>query len=136
MKEEKYIKYLETQLEASEKEHKYDVQMIDDLKGELVKLYEQIDELKAKLEFKDWGDLDNSQFEEYMNQFILKKDLEDKINKDMKDAKEKIKYYEERYRNEEREFYKKSHHRQINRWQSRFETLREILNFIEGESNR
>lgn len=49
----------------------------------------------------------------------------------MKCAKEKIKYYEMRYRNEESEFYKKSHHRQINRWQSRYETLREFLNFME-----
>ena len=107
MNEEKYIKYLETHLEASEMEHKHDMQMIDDLKGKLVRLYEQIDELKAKLEFKDWGDLDNAQFEEYINQFILKKDLEDKINKDLKEAKEKIKIYEEKYRNAESEYYKK-----------------------------
>ena len=31
-----------------------------------------IKELEAKLEFKNWGDLDNTQFEEYMNQFIPK----------------------------------------------------------------
>ena len=33
---------------------------------------ERIKELEAKLEFKKWGDLDNTQFEEYMNQFIPK----------------------------------------------------------------
>ena len=59
--------------------------------------------------------------------------LLDKLKNDMKEAKEKIKYYEERYKNQEGDFYKKSNHRQINRWQSRFETLREILNFIEGD---
>lgn len=101
MNEEKYIKYLETHLEASEMEHKHDMQMIDDLKGELVKVYKHIDIIK------------------------------DKLKNDMKCAKEKIKYYEMRYRNEESEFYKKSHHRQINRWQSRYETLREFLNFME-----
>lgn len=38
---------------------------------------EKIKELEAKLEFKSWGDLDNIQFEEYMNQFIQK--VKDKI---------------------------------------------------------
>lgn len=40
---------------------------------------ERIQELEAKLEFKKWGDLDNTQFEEYMNQFILKQNVKDKI---------------------------------------------------------
>ena len=40
---------------------------------------ERIKELEAKLEFKNWGDLDNTQFEEYMNQFIPKQKVKDKI---------------------------------------------------------
>ena len=33
---------------------------------------DRVKELEAKLEFKQWGDLDNTQFEEYINQFIPK----------------------------------------------------------------
>ena len=40
---------------------------------------EKIKELEAKLEFKNWGDLDNIQFEEYMNQFIPKQKVKDLI---------------------------------------------------------
>ena len=40
---------------------------------------ERIKELEAKLEFKQWGDLDNIQFEEYMNQFVSKQKVKDKI---------------------------------------------------------
>lgn len=60
----------------------------------------------------------------------------DKLKEDIVEAKEKIKYWEEQYRiskAKKDEFYKNSYKRQINRWQSRFETLREILNIIEGE---
>lgn len=42
-------------------------------------LIERIKELEAKLEFKNWGDLDNTQFEEYMNQFVSKQKVKDKI---------------------------------------------------------
>lgn len=37
----------------------------------------RIKELEAKLEFKKWGDLDNTQFEEYMSQFIPKQKVKD-----------------------------------------------------------
>ena len=40
---------------------------------------ERIKELEAKLEFKSWGDLDNTQFEEYMNGFIPKRKVKDFI---------------------------------------------------------
>lgn len=40
---------------------------------------EKIQELEAKLEFKSWGDLDNAQFEEYMNGFIPKQKVKDLI---------------------------------------------------------
>ena len=44
----------------------------------------RIKELEAKLEFKNWGDLDNTQFEEYMNQFIPKQKVKDKIEENNK----------------------------------------------------
>ena len=40
---------------------------------------DKVKELEAKLEFKKWGDLDNTQFEEYMNQFIPKQKVKDLI---------------------------------------------------------
>lgn len=49
---------------------------------------EKIQELEAKLEFKNWGDLDNIQFEEYMNQFIPKQKV--------KEGLEDIEYYFDR----------------------------------------
>ena len=42
---------------------------------------EKIKKLEAKLEFKNWGDLDNTQFEEYMNQFIPKQKVKDEIDR-------------------------------------------------------
>lgn len=60
----------------------------------------------------------------------------DKLKEDIEKAKEQIKHYERQYKTakeKEDKFHIKSFHRQINRWQSRFETLREILNIIEGE---
>lgn len=56
------------------------------------------------------------------------------INSNMEKAKEQIKYYEQRYsqaKQEGNKFYIKSFHRQVNRWQSRYETLREIMSIIE-----
>ena len=42
-------------------------------------LREKVKELEAKLEFKQFGDLDNIEFEEYMNQFIPTQVVIDKI---------------------------------------------------------
>lgn len=42
------------------------------------KLVKRIQELEAKQEFKKWGDLDNTQFEEYMNQFVPKQKVKEK----------------------------------------------------------
>lgn len=39
------------------------------------KLLKKVKQLEAKLEFKQWGDLDNLDFEEYMNQFIPKEKI-------------------------------------------------------------
>lgn len=41
----------------------------------------RIAELEAKLEFYQWGDLDNLKFEEYMKEFIPKQKVKDKFNK-------------------------------------------------------
>ena len=109
----KYLEQLEFKVKANEKEHEYDVEMIDDVKGEAVKLYKEINRLNA----------------------IVDK-VTDKLKEDIEKAKERIKYYEKQYKlakEKEYKFYIKSFHRQINRWQSRFETLREILKIIEGE---
>ena len=38
---------------------------------------ERIKELEAKLEFYQWGDLDNLKFEEYMKEFIPKQKIKD-----------------------------------------------------------
>ena len=55
----------------------------------------KIAELEAKLEFYQWGDLDNLKFEEYMKEFIPKQKVKDKIEKH-KFAK---KYFEKEYDN-------------------------------------
>ncbi len=52
---------------------------------------ERIKELEAKLEFYQWGDLDNLKFEEYMKEFISKQKVKDKIEelkKDYEDSKD------------------------------------------------
>lgn len=41
----------------------------------------KIAELEAKLEFYQWGDLDNLKFEEYMKEFIPKQKVKDEFNK-------------------------------------------------------
>ena len=41
----------------------------------------RIQELEAKLEFKEFGDLDNVEFEEYMSQFIPKRDVIETLNR-------------------------------------------------------
>ena len=41
----------------------------------------RIRELEAKLEFKEFGDLDNVEFEEYMSQFIPKQDVIETLNR-------------------------------------------------------
>lgn len=50
---EKYTEQLESNIEASEKEHKHDLKMIDEVKGDAVKLYRKIDKLKEEIEEKD-----------------------------------------------------------------------------------
>lgn len=41
-----YIEQLENEIQALQRVHEYDVKMIDEVKGNAVKLYKEIDELK------------------------------------------------------------------------------------------
>lgn len=71
-------------------------------------MIDRIKELEAKLELKKWGDLDNTQFEEYMNQFIPKQKVKDSYLKMEKEYARKV--YDNNYnRNEvkKEEFYKR-----------------------------
>ena len=72
----------------------------------------------------------------YIKQLEQKETILDKVTYKLKEdilkTKEEIKYWEGRYRNA-KESNKKSFYRQINRCQSKFETLRGILEIIEGE---
>ena len=98
---------------------------------------EEIEEIK-KLLFQDrltqYGKRKLVQYLEQKESILDK--VTDTLKEEMKKAKEQIKYYEKQYsisKERDSEFYIKSFHRQNNRWQSRFETCREILNIIEGE---
>ena len=50
---------------------------IDNLLAEREEDKKKIEELEAKLEFYQWGDLDNLKFEEYMKEFIPKQKIKD-----------------------------------------------------------
>ena len=45
-----YIKELENKIEAKEIKHEHDVKMIDEVKGEAVKLYKEIDKLNKTID--------------------------------------------------------------------------------------
>lgn len=55
------------------------------IKDNVKKLQARIKELEEKLEFKKWGDLDNTDFEEYMSQFIPVQKVKDKIEEYFED---------------------------------------------------
>ena len=54
---------------------------IDHILAEREEDKKKIAELEAKLEFYQWGDLDNLKFEEYMKEFIPKQKVKDEFNK-------------------------------------------------------
>ena len=54
---------------------------IEHMLAELEQKDKKIRELEAKLEFKEFGDLDNVEFEEYMSQFIPKQDVIETLNR-------------------------------------------------------
>ncbi len=100
---------------------------------------EEIEELKRLL-FQDrlaqYGKRKLVQYLEQKESTLDK--VTDKLKEDIEKTKEQIKHYERQYKTakeKEDKFHIKSFHRQINRWQSRFETLREILNIIERKKN-
>ena len=60
----------------------------------------KIAELEAKLEFYQWGDLDNLKFEEYMKEFIPKQKVKEKIeenNKLIEKCEDRLEHYGEIY---------------------------------------
>lgn len=54
---------------------------IDHILAEREEDKKKIAELEAKLEFYQWGDLDNLKFEEYMKEFIPKQKVKDELEK-------------------------------------------------------
>lgn len=102
----------------------------------------EIEKAKEDLSFMNEGDYVTKEMEhsarvleEYIKELENEKTILDKVTYKLKEdilkTKEEIKYWEKRYRNA-KESNKKSFYRQINRCQSKFETLREILKVIEG----
>lgn len=61
---------------------------------------ERIKELEAKLEFYQWGDLDNLKFEEYMKEFIPKQ----KVKEELEEAEKENEPYE-KYNKESRAYW-------------------------------
>lgn len=57
------------------------INAIDHILAEREEDKKKIAELEAKLEFYQWGDLDNLKFEEYMKEFIPKQKVKDNFNK-------------------------------------------------------
>lgn len=53
------------------------INAIEHILAEREKDKKKIEELEAKLEFKEYGDLDNLKFEEYMKEFIPKQKVKD-----------------------------------------------------------
>ena len=81
---------------------------IDNILAERKQDKARIQELEAKLEFKQWGDLDNIDFEEYMKNFISKEKVKESYLKMEKEYARKV--YDDNYnRNEvkKEEFYKR-----------------------------
>ena len=62
---------------------------IDHILAEREEDKKKIAELEAKLEFYQWGDLDNLKFEEYMKEFIPKQKVKDKIEEIKEDKESK-----------------------------------------------
>ena len=58
---------------------------IDHILAEREEDKKKIAELEAKLEFYQWGDLDNLKFEEYMKEFIPKQKVKEELEKAKKE---------------------------------------------------
>lgn len=73
---------------------------IENLLAEREEDKKKIAELEAKLEFYQWGDLDNLKFEEYMKEFMPKQKVKEKIeenNKLIEKCKDELEHYGEIY---------------------------------------
>ena len=72
-KVEEYIKQLEFNVEAAEKEHEHDVAMIDEVKGVAVKLYRILNKVTDKLkQFK-------TDLKEHEKKYEYKKDISTRL---------------------------------------------------------
>ena len=70
---EKYTEQLESNIEASEKEHKHDLKMIDEVKGVAVKLYRILNKVTDKLkQFK-------TDLKEHEKKYEYKKDISTRL---------------------------------------------------------
>ena len=63
-----------------------DIELINDLVMLIEKLQKENEDLKARLEYKEYGDLDNTEFEKYINYIV------DTRTKELKEENEKLKY--------------------------------------------
>lgn len=89
---------LREKVKALEKEKSEWEKAYQEEKDSQFELLKRIQELEAKLEFKEFGDLDNIQFEEYMSQFIPKQKAINKIKElknDIKNGNTRYPYIEE-----------------------------------------
>ena len=106
----------------------------------------EIEKAKEDLSFFNEGDYITKEMsdsarvlEEYIKELEQKESVLNKVTDILEEnilkAKEQVKYWEKEYQvvyMKKDEFYKNSYKRQINMWQSRRETLQEILNIIKG----
>lgn len=77
---ENLIKSYEKQKQEKEKWKELYLDKLDkttDIVLDYNKLKDKVKQLEAKLEFKQYGDLDDLRFEEYMNEFIPKQKIKD-----------------------------------------------------------
>ena len=142
---EEYIKQLEFNAKAAEKEHKYDMDMIDKAKGEVVRLHKERDKLKEELEmYKDIKEVANMKLDRLTNPIqqlevnvMLDrqcKRLKSKLDKIINKLKQLDKKYTREYNriteNMEMTQVKVSVLQELN---CIIEDLKDTLNIIEGE---
>ena len=92
-----YIEELENKIEAKEMEHEYDIKMIDEVKGEAVKLYKEIDKLNKIID--EMADIINNCDIDYSD--ICKYRIVQRCEKAPEGCKECVKKYFEKKVGEE-----------------------------------
>lgn len=66
----------------------------------------RIKELEAKLEFKQWGDLDNTQFEEYISQFVPKQKVKEIVTEIQEEFNKLDKETDKQIKDKNKDYYK------------------------------